>query len=344
MKKIVLTCIAIILVITSFSQTGSVGIGTTTPSPSAALEIQNTNKGILIPRMSSIQRNAIPTPATGLLVFDNTTESFWYRNSTGWVELIDTAKNVWKRIADSAYVDASVNVGIGTASPEYDLDIRKNNPSIGLRDMDTDEFSGFISGNGKDLNIIASRVILGQGTPGNLILQSSSGFALGGNVGIGAANPSYKLDITGSARITDELYVNNSLWVDEDLDVDSNLVVGAAASIHRNLTVNNGKGIVRSTNGFQQVVAYPVGTLGFTNAPPGHTQDVEFSLPNVFSGDPVISVAQVNGMSGTFERWVLTIHTIDIDAHKFTVRFFNAGTTPSTFLATYRFIAIGPAL
>ena len=53
----------------SFSQ--SVGIGTITPDPSAALDITATNKGLLIPRMSINSINAIVNPARGLLVYDS---------------------------------------------------------------------------------------------------------------------------------------------------------------------------------------------------------------------------------------------------------------------------------
>ncbi|MEI6436844.1 MAG: hypothetical protein WCP32_18625, partial [Bacteroidota bacterium] len=47
---------------------GQVGVGTSSPSPSAALEISSTNSGILIPRMTNAQRNAISSPAEGLMV------------------------------------------------------------------------------------------------------------------------------------------------------------------------------------------------------------------------------------------------------------------------------------
>ena len=47
---------------------GQVGIGTSSPSASAALEISSTNSGILIPRMTNAQRNAISSPSDGLMV------------------------------------------------------------------------------------------------------------------------------------------------------------------------------------------------------------------------------------------------------------------------------------
>ncbi len=61
----------------------------TAPDASAMLDIQSTSKGVLIPRMTTAQRTGITTPATGLLVFDTNTASFWYRHSTGWKELTD---------------------------------------------------------------------------------------------------------------------------------------------------------------------------------------------------------------------------------------------------------------
>ena len=64
----------------SFSQ--NVGIGTLTPNSSAQLDITSTNKGVLIPRMTTTQRNAITSPAKGLMVFDSTATSLWYYDGT----------------------------------------------------------------------------------------------------------------------------------------------------------------------------------------------------------------------------------------------------------------------
>ena len=45
---------------------------------SAILDIQSTTKGLLIPRMDSMQRKNIANPAEGLLVYDLNTFGFWY--------------------------------------------------------------------------------------------------------------------------------------------------------------------------------------------------------------------------------------------------------------------------
>ena len=62
---------------------------TTTPLPdnSAMLEIKSMGKGILIPRMATADRDAISLPATGLLIFNTTTDQFEYYGSMpgpGW--------------------------------------------------------------------------------------------------------------------------------------------------------------------------------------------------------------------------------------------------------------------
>ena len=55
------------------------------------LDVKSTTKGVLIPRMTSTERSAISSPATGLMVFDNTTISFWYYDGSQWAEIGTTA-------------------------------------------------------------------------------------------------------------------------------------------------------------------------------------------------------------------------------------------------------------
>jgi hypothetical protein len=62
------------------------GINTTTPDSSAILDIVSTQKGILIPRMTGTQRDAIAAPTTGLLIYqkDSTTTGFYFYNGAAW--------------------------------------------------------------------------------------------------------------------------------------------------------------------------------------------------------------------------------------------------------------------
>jgi hypothetical protein len=63
------------------------GIGTSTPDASAALDITSTTQGFLEPRMTTTQRNAISSPAEGLQVYDLTLHQFYGWNGSSWVLL-----------------------------------------------------------------------------------------------------------------------------------------------------------------------------------------------------------------------------------------------------------------
>ncbi len=69
------------------AQAVSINTDAGNPDPSAILDVKSTDKGMLVPRMSTGQRNLIAAPATGLLVFDTTTGGFWFFNGTAWISL-----------------------------------------------------------------------------------------------------------------------------------------------------------------------------------------------------------------------------------------------------------------
>ena len=68
---------------------GRIGLGTTTPANTALLDIASNTKGFLPPRMASVQRTAISSPATGLLVYQlDAPAGYYYYTGTHWVGLI----------------------------------------------------------------------------------------------------------------------------------------------------------------------------------------------------------------------------------------------------------------
>lgn len=73
----------------AFAQ-NNVGIGTTTPNAAAALDITATDKGVLVPRLTSAQRLAIVAPTEGLLVYDITVDCFFFFETTSslWSKLM----------------------------------------------------------------------------------------------------------------------------------------------------------------------------------------------------------------------------------------------------------------
>jgi len=66
-----------------------VGIGTSSPEASAALEVQSTTKGFLLPRMSNAQMNEINSPVAGLMLYctDCSTAGIYAYNGSGFVSL-----------------------------------------------------------------------------------------------------------------------------------------------------------------------------------------------------------------------------------------------------------------
>jgi len=86
MKRIYYFCLA--SAISLFALNGhaqNVGINEdgSVPNPNAILDVKSFNKGLLIPRVSSSGRLAIPN-TKGLLVYDTTVNSFWYNTGAGW--------------------------------------------------------------------------------------------------------------------------------------------------------------------------------------------------------------------------------------------------------------------
>lgn len=112
--------------IASPSFTGSVALGITTPDSTAVLDINSTTQGILIPRMTTTQRNAILKPANTLFIFNTTNNAFevykntcncWVAISDGGSGVVDTPANTPPNASNINYL-GTFRVG-GTANVYY---------------------------------------------------------------------------------------------------------------------------------------------------------------------------------------------------------------------------------
>lgn len=68
----------------TIKSTGSVLINTSTDIASSKLTVSSTSQGVLIPRMTTAQKNAIVSPAEGLQVYDLTLHALCFYNGTVW--------------------------------------------------------------------------------------------------------------------------------------------------------------------------------------------------------------------------------------------------------------------
>jgi hypothetical protein len=66
---------------------GIVAMGTASPSASAKLEISSTTQGVLFPRMTTTQRDAISSAADGLVIYNTTDNKLQVRAAGAWVDL-----------------------------------------------------------------------------------------------------------------------------------------------------------------------------------------------------------------------------------------------------------------
>ncbi len=115
-----------LLIILSFSVSAQVSINTNGASPdnSSMLDVQSTDKGILIPRMDETAMNNIATPATGLVIYNTTANVFYYFDGNSWLPIGDgIPDDDWTIDGNDMYNNNTGNVGVGTNSPATKLDV-----------------------------------------------------------------------------------------------------------------------------------------------------------------------------------------------------------------------------
>ena len=107
--------ISLILLLNVQIYAQNVGINSdgSTPDNSAMLDIKSTSSGLLIPRMTLAQRNAISSPAAGLLIYQtDNTPGFYYNAGT------PSSPN-WIRFANESHSHATLSNGAGIAAFSY---------------------------------------------------------------------------------------------------------------------------------------------------------------------------------------------------------------------------------
>ncbi len=123
MKKLS-TFIALFLLISSalFAQVG-INNDNSVPDASAMLDVKSTSKGMLVPRMTAAQRDAISNPAKGLLIYCTDNNQFYSNKGTSASPDWEVISSQWISSGSNIYYSAG-NVGIGTDSPASKLHVK----------------------------------------------------------------------------------------------------------------------------------------------------------------------------------------------------------------------------
>lgn len=95
MKNIV-NIIFVVFILNNYTVFGQIGIGTTDPNSSSVLDLTSTSRGMLTPRMTTLQRNAIALPATGLIIYntDEGTLNTYNGSVLGWQDFTAKYKTI----------------------------------------------------------------------------------------------------------------------------------------------------------------------------------------------------------------------------------------------------------
>jgi hypothetical protein len=202
------------------------------------------------------------------------------------------------RSTSNGYFDGSV--GIGTTAPIYKLQV--NNGGLGLYNTTDDKYWSLEYSSGS--NILSIRE---TGTSRLAILN-------GGNVGIGTTAPTFKLDVAGSGNFDGPLYVNGD------------------------------KGVVHNASSSTNLKVHLFTTLKFTAILGGHDRSAEGSIgfgggftspPRVFVGD----IESTGGTVGELYRVQLIVYGCTTNSCK--VRLVNTSPNPVNYDIYYNMVAIG---
>ncbi|MBK8496696.1 MAG: tail fiber domain-containing protein [Chitinophagaceae bacterium] len=167
----VLLYLIIIFIVPHFSQAQSfaINIDGSTANSSAMLDIKSTTRGLLIPRLSKTEKNAVTAPATGLLIYQTGPDSsgFYYYQNSRWNWITDNHKS------DSSYWSLHGNNNTTPPAPS-------NNAPINYA---TDTYLGTYQP--EDVSFIAG---------GNELLRLKQ-VSQGGMIGLSNRSPEYGLDM-----------------------------------------------------------------------------------------------------------------------------------------------------
>ena len=210
---------------------------------SALLDIKSTSKGMLIPRMTTVQRTAINSPATGLLVYDTDANSFWFFNGDMWTNLTGSAGGGngtnWKLSGNSGTTPSSDFIG---TTDNQSLRFKVASEHYGLLDTNGSVLWGMQSGmnnTGRSNVAIGAKALYHNSNRNNIVAIGDSALF---NNGIGAQAPGHAYGNTAigskalfATTIGSHNVAIGNLALTNNIDGDDNVAVGPSA-LRNNIT------------------------------------------------------------------------------------------------------------
>ena len=129
MKKQLLFIVLLIVTVGGKAQVAVNATGNASNS-SAMLDVQSDSLGMLIPRMTSAQRDSIHNPALGLMVFVTSDSTFYYYKTDSWIK-VGRGASGWDKNGDNVFTYGNVDIGTRSSSyPDGRLNVTLNSDKI----------------------------------------------------------------------------------------------------------------------------------------------------------------------------------------------------------------------
>ena len=168
----------------------SVAIGSNTVQGSAVLDMSNSKKGVLLPRLTQTARLTMNNPAEGLLVYDSTNHKMYQYQNGVWRSLVNNL--FWMKSLSGNYIFSADSVGLGTASPDKRLEVIGN-----IRGRSSLLADGSVG----SVNLLQGDDIISSGTLGAGGTTTIEGnITVQGNTNIDNASPLLQLEENGQAK------------------------------------------------------------------------------------------------------------------------------------------------
>lgn len=141
----VLTGFGLLTGILSMAQNVAINEDGSQPNANAILDVKSQTKGVLLPRMTTVQRNLLPN-VQGMLVFDTEMNRFFFNTGTGWSEFsTGGGSGFWSANGTHIFNNNPGHVGIGTSNPSYIFTV--HHPGYGIVHADGNHvFSTLLGG------------------------------------------------------------------------------------------------------------------------------------------------------------------------------------------------------